>query len=121
MSSIILWRDIFQITEEVCKHYGLSYGKIVPETRKQARCYGETYACDRCRNNPNVEEWNCTEKILYLRTHHLHKPNKPLATSTILRTLAHELAHLKVWGHGNAHRELEGQILEYIKELGYEV
>lgn len=36
----------------------------------------------------------------------------PLATKTVLDSLAHELAHLKVWDHGKAHNKLTKEILE---------
>jgi hypothetical protein len=120
-SSIVLWRDLFQIADKVCAQFNFTYGKIVPETRKLARCYGETRACNKCRKANHINELNCREKVLYIRIHCLHKPNKSLAPSTILRTLAHELAHLREWYHGPAHRRLEREILDFIKEIGYEV
>lgn len=120
-SSILLWRDLFQIADKVCAQFGFSYGKILPETRMRVRCYGETFACPKCVNASHIKQENCREKILYIRLHCLNKPNKPLARATILRTLAHELAHLREWNHGPAHRGLEKEILEFIKEIGYEV
>lgn len=118
--SVLLWKDIHDISDKVCIHFGMRYGKIVPETRKRARHYGETAPCDKCHNNPNVDERNCNEKILSIRVHVLNK-NKPLGNSTILRTLAHELAHLREWYHTPAHKEFEAEILEFIRELGYNV
>jgi hypothetical protein len=120
-SSIVLWKDIHEIAQKVCKHYGLSYGRIVPETRKQARHYGETQTCDKCLNSEYIDEVNCNEKILHIRIHQLNRPRAPLAESTIFRTLAHELAHLRHWKHGPEHREFEEEILELIREMGYRV
>lgn len=118
-NSIVLWKDIHEITQKVCKHYGFTYGKIVPETRKQTKHYGEILPCDKCQNSEHIDEVNCNEKILYIRIHQLNKPRVALATSTILKTLAHELAHLQEWKHGAEHRAFEDEIVELIKELGY--
>ncbi len=118
-NSIVLWKDIHEIAQKVCKHYGFTYGQIVPETRKQTKHYGECRPCDKCMNASHIDEVNCNEKILYIRIHQLNKPRVALATSTILRTLAHELAHLQEWKHGAGHRTFEDEIVELIKELGY--
>ena len=120
--SILLWRDIYDMSDKVAKHFNLRYGKILPETRKLVRFYGEATGCEKCFSSgvPDSEE-RCKEKILRIRIHQITRPNKPLATSTIVETLAHELAHLREWNHGSAHRRLTKEILEYIREIGYEV
>lgn len=120
-NSIVLWRNIHEVAQAVCKHYGLSYGRIVPETRKLTRHYGECQPCDKCANSEYIDETNCNEKILYIRIHQLNKPSVALATSTILSTLAHELAHLGCWNHGPEHRRFEKEIVEFIQELGYNI
>ncbi len=118
-SSIVLWKDIHEIAEKVCKHYSLSYGRIVPEIRKQTKHYGECRPCDKCSNSEHIDEINCNEKILYIRIHQLNKPRVALAKSTILQTLAHELAHLRQWNHGAAHRAFEDEIMAFIRKTGY--
>lgn len=102
--TVILWKRVHEIADKVSKHFGLKYNTIIPETRKLTRCYGE------CKPTPKGTN-------IYIRVHQLKNPRRPLATSTILGTLAHELAHLKYWDHGSAHREFTREILEYIKEL----
>ncbi len=116
-NTIILWKDMHEIADLVCKYFGLSYGKIVPETRMRKQDYGECWPCDRCCKAKYIEEANCKEKILYIRIHQLNKPRQPLATKTIMDTLAHELGHLKEWDHGKKHAEFQDQIKDYIKEL----
>lgn len=120
-SSILLWKDIYEIADKVCKQYGLKYGKIIPETRKLARHYGECRPCLKCTKAEHINHRNCNEKILYIRIHQLNDPKKALASSTILETLAHELAHLREWDHGRAHRAFEKEIITFIRELGYEL
>ena len=120
-TTIVLWKDIHEIADKVCKHYGLSYGKIVPETRKLARHYGECRPCEKCINAKHIDELNCSDKILSIRIHQLNKPRTALSTSTILDTLAHELARLREWAHGKAHKAFQKEIEEYIKNLGYNV
>lgn len=120
-NTIILWKDIHDIAQVICKYYGLTYSKIIPETRKLAKHYGECTPCDKCHKAEHIDERNCNEKILSIRIHQLNKPKIALATSTILRILAHELAHLREWGHGKMHREFEKEIITYMKDLGYDV
>jgi hypothetical protein len=121
-NTVVLWKNIHEIADKISKYYGLRYGKILPETRKQAQHYGECTPCDKCHRAEHIDERNCSDKILYIRVHQLNRPGVPLATSTILRTLAHELAHLRHWGHGKAHRAFEEEIVEYMQEeLGYDV
>lgn len=117
-NSILLWKDIHEVADKVCKHYGLSYSKILPETRKLARHYGECRACDKCYAR-EIDPRNCNEKILYIRIHQLNDPRTALASKTILLTLSHELAHLREWAHGKAHRAFEKEITNLMKELGY--
>jgi len=118
-SSIVLWKDIHEIAQKICRHYGLSYGRIVPEIRKQTRHYGECSPCDKCIKADHIDETNCNEKILYIRIHQLNRPRVALATPTILKTLAHELAHLREWKHGPSHREFEDEIMNFIRKLGH--
>ena len=120
-NTVVLWKDIHEIAQKVAKRYGLTYGKIVPETRKQAKHYGECRPCDKCYKAERIDEINCAEKTLFIRVHQLNRPRVPLATSTILDTLAHELAHLREWNHGKAHKAFAEEVAEYIEELGYDV
>jgi len=120
-ASIVLWKDIHEIANKVCKHYGLAYGKILPETRKLAKHYGECRPCTKCNNAGHIDFRNCNDKVLSIRIHQLNHPNKALATSTILRTLSHELAHLREWEHGKSHRAFDREIIAFIRDLGYDI
>jgi hypothetical protein len=119
--SIILWRDIVDIAQKVCRKYNLKYGQILPCTSKTYRSFGETAPCPRCCNSLVFDGANCKEKIIKIRIHQLNRVNRPLKTSTILNTLAHELAHLKYWDHGREHLNFTKEIVQYIADLGYEV
>ena len=120
-NGILLWRDIFEISRKVCRKFGLHYGKIEPETRKLSHMYGECQPCDRCAYTPHITDANCKHKIILIRIHQLHRPRRPLATRTIIDTLAHELAHLHpdCWEHGRAHRDFQKEILDFIRSMGY--
>ncbi len=119
--SVMLWKEIHDIANAVCTEFGLTYGKIVPETRMRTRHFGECTACDRCSANRGVDEENCSEKILAIRIHQLKRPNLPLSRFTIIHTLAHELAHLApgLFRHGREHKELMKDIVFFIKQEGY--
>ena len=121
MSTIILWKDMHVVADKVCAYFGLSYGRIMPETKKLAKYYGACWPCKKCIDAKHIDEINCNEKIIYIRIHVLNKPSKSLARKTILQTLAHELAHLREWNHGTQFDEFEVEISDYMRELGYEV
>jgi len=120
-NSIILWKDMHEIADKVCAHFGMTYGKIVPETKKLAQYYGICWPCKKCIGAKHIDERNCNEKILYIRLHQLNKPRIALSSKTILSTLSHELAHLKEWDHGPAFDDLEDDIIHFIREMGHEV
>ena len=120
-ASLLLWRDIVEIADKVCVKYDLTYGSIKPCTNRRYRHYGEAGACPRCAKSKRIDDANCKEKVIRIRIHQLNRPNRPLKTTTILDTLAHELAHLRNWNHGEAHREFQAEIIDFIKSLGYTV
>ena len=63
-TTIVLWKNLHEISQKVCKYYGLSYGRIVPETRKLAKHYGECSPCPTCCAAEHIDEVNCNEKIV---------------------------------------------------------
>lgn len=97
MSSILVWREVAVLARRAQKRFGLRTYTIGPETHPRARRYG---ACSEAG-------------AITLRVHVLGRPSRPLKRSTILRTLAHELAHLREWDHGRAHRALTQEILVF--------
>ncbi len=119
--SILLWKDMYEVADKVCAHFGITYGKIMPETKKLAKYYGACWPCKKCIDAKHIDSKNCNEKIIYLRLHQLNKPKVALARKTILQTLAHELAHLREWKHGRTFDEFEDEVSEFMRELGYEV
>ena len=120
-NTILLWKDMHEVTDKVCAHFGLTYSKIMPETKKLAKYYGACWPCKKCIDAEHIDAKNCNEKIIYIRLHVLNKPTKPLARKTILQTLAHEIAHLREWNHGPRFDEFEFEIFEHMRLLGYEV
>ncbi len=120
-NTILLWKDLYEVADKVCAYFGLSYGRIMPETKKLAKHYGACWPCKKCIDAEHIDEKNCNEKIIYIRIHVLSKPTKPLARKTILQTLAHELTHLQEWDHGTNFDNFEYDIEDYMRHLGYEV
>jgi len=114
-NNILAWREIVRITDAVCRRYNLTYGDIVPETDLRVRYYGEARACDICIKNCRPER--CREKTITIRIHQYKKPHIPLSNTTIIRTLAHELAHLdpRCWHHSKEHKQLTDEIIKFIK------
>jgi hypothetical protein len=110
-----------EVTDKVCSYFGLTYGKLLPQRDQRAQYYGICWPCKKCITAEHIDEKNCNEKIIYIRIHVLNKPRVALARKTILRTLAHEIAHLKEWVHGPKFEDFEFDVLEYMRELGYEV
>ena len=104
--SIILWKDLQKITDVVCKKFNLKYNSLIPETRNRAFFFGACISTSKGKN-------------ICLRIHQKGKPRKPLAKSTILHTLSHELAHLKYWKHGKDHNKFQKEILRFIKDKGF--
>lgn len=121
MDTILLWRDLFHIANKVCRKFKLTYGKIEPATRLQYHHYGTCEACPRCVNGKKISTANCREKIIRIRLHQVHRKNRPLKLSTIVDTLAHEMAHLAYWDHSLEHHEFQKRILDYIQSIGYNV
>jgi len=122
---ILIWRTLHEIGEKVCRHFGLKYGKIEPETDLRVHRYGEILPCDRCHTNylnkNGVALANCREKIIKIRIHQIHRPSRSLSLRTIIDTLAHALAHCRpeCWEHSRTHTAFTHEILDYIKEIGY--
>lgn len=121
MADITLWRDILDISEKVAKKFNLTYGKIQALTEPRAHYYGNCSACPRCVKANHIDPENCREKIIKIRLHVLKNKKKALSQRTILRTLAHELAHCKIWNHGPEHDHLTEEIITCIKDLGHTI
>lgn len=121
LPTIVLWRDLIDVANKVCRFYNLTYGQILPYTSKRVRDYGEASPCDRCYNSSKINEENCTEKVIKIRLHQVNRTNRPLQEATVWHTLAHELAHLRHWPHGRSHRAFTKEVVDYIASLGYDV
>lgn len=121
MQGVVIWKEVCEIAEKVARRFNFTYSSILPETRKRARHFGECSICPRCGVSDYIEDANCGQKVIRIRVHQVNNPKRPLSPRTILRTLAHELAHCvpEGWNHGAAHRRLTAEILLYIRELGY--
>lgn len=147
-NSVLLWPVIHRIAKLVCERYKLHYLDRIEPLIANVRYYGETRVCEACANarfniflsksSPNRNSQNrkkkysvkktigrppkfCKKKVISLRLHKYNALKKPLSVSTIMDTLAHELAHLRpdCWAHGRSHQQLQKEILDYIRKIGY--
>ena len=101
MSSILLWKELDELAHKAATKFGIRKTfELRPVTHPRARHFGQ------CSRNG----------VIWLRVHRLGNPKRSLARSTILHTLAHELAHMVKWVHGTKHKELTREILDYLKE-----
>lgn len=64
--------------------------------------------------------WPNTGRIV-VRLHRVGRPRQPLQVSTVMATLAHELAHLRCSTHDAAHGSLTREIAAWFKAQGFPV
>jgi hypothetical protein len=100
MASILLWPELVGIANEARVEFRLPRFTLEPLTHTRARFFGD---CD-LNNYP---------RRIRLRVHRMDG-RRPLSRTTIIGTLAHELAHLKHPGHDRAWRNLNHSILNWI-------
>ena len=99
-SSITLWKELDELAHKAATKFGIRKTfELRPVTHPRARHFGQ---CSR-------------GGVIMLRVHRLGNPRRPLARSTILHTLAHELAHMLKWEHGPKHQERTREILAFLK------
>ena len=101
--SVALWPHLQRIAQLACEEFKLyRFKKLEPVTEQTKREYG------RCFEDGTVK----------LRVYRFREPRRALSRRIIVGTLAHELAHLREWRHGQAHTELTRKIIEFWKERG---
>jgi len=66
-------------------------------------------------------DYSSRTKTLRIRLHRLGRVTRLLTRSTIMATLAHELAHMKGLEHNAAHGELTRQIADWLRTQGQPV
>lgn len=103
MADITLWRDLERLAGATRKKFRLKQYELQPLTLMRRGAFG--YYSDN--------------GVILLRVHQLNRPRRPLARSTILHTLAHELAHLRTWRHGRDHATFAREIWDWWKEEGW--
>ena len=107
MANATIWADLHALGAKAAKRFGLPKAFRLAPLPKRSRC---------------KIDGDCSRRgSIRLRVHRYHRPNQALKRSTILATFAHELAHLREWEHGAAHRALAREIAEWIREQGHPV
>ena len=110
MNGVTLWVTLTEIMEAAKARWGISQDTVLlPFTRGR-----------RTKIDGRAQKYPASIK---LRLHRFHRPNQALAPSTVMATLAHEIAHLTkgCWDHGPAHRAKTREVAEWIRGLGYPV
>lgn len=110
--SATLWPTIHDLTERAARRWEFPAPRLVPALPRHRAIYDG--------------KANRGTRRLVLRVHRFGRPNQPLATTMILATLAHELAHLATWhepgdDHGPRWRKTTKEIAEWIRSLGHKV
>ncbi|MGH8899427.1 MAG: hypothetical protein ACRDZ4_20975 [Egibacteraceae bacterium] len=110
--SAVLWTDLYELTVAACRRFGLVEPILEPMTRRR-----------RCKMDGDCVRGPGRTPVVRLRLHRYHRPRQALARSTIMATLAHELAHLAAgcWNHGRAHDAMAQAIAAWLREQGQPV
>jgi len=114
MADATVWHDIFIISQKVTRHFGLK--------RKLRFEPILAFTCARM-------DGDCLKSsgLIRLRVHRITKGKDgtwkrsnrgAVARSTIMASLGHELAHLRIDDHGPKFREFTLEIANFIRSLG---
>jgi hypothetical protein len=118
MADATVWHDIHVIAQKVAKRFGLKnnlrFEPIPASTgaRRDGDCTKGSYSTQ--------------EGLIRIRVHRIKKGEDgtwkkargSVKRSTILASLAHELAHLRLYEHGPEFRAFTLEIADYIRSLG---
>lgn len=113
MTDVTIWTDVVALGRRIVREFDLypAPKQVVfeplsdhPQRRADGFCHDDT-------NPPKVE----------IRLHCVGKRRRPLRRSTIMSTLAHELAHFRCPRHDAEHGELTREIAAWLKAHGQTV
>ena len=101
----VAWAELHHLAQRLAKRHRLGAFDLVPLAPHDRRvtCWGD---CE--------PEHASGVPLIRLRLHQLsaaRRTKRPLARSTVLRFLCHELAHLREADHGRAHLALAERLL----------
>lgn len=113
MASAVVWATVVNLGRRAAKKFHL-------------RPHGARLSFEPFRLQRNLTiDGRCWVKrgLIQIRVHRTGRPTQSLTSSTIMATLAHELAHLPGKGHGSLahgkeHGELSRQIAEWMRSEG---
>lgn len=115
MPSATLWVDIVRLGRKAARHFKLTSRRIVFEPIMPRPGLAADGGCHK--HGPLGSQL----PHIYLRVFRVNRPRSPLRRSTIMASLAHELAHLRHDDHLAPHGELTRQIAAWLKEQGQPV
>lgn len=107
----LLWLDLAELLDRAKSRFRLPAGiRLEPVRRRytHTRMDGNAH-----RYPPRIQ----------LRLHRVNRPRRAVSPSTIMATLAHEIAHFVRggWDHGPTHRKHTREVAAWIREQGYPV
>jgi hypothetical protein len=119
-NNFTIWAEVVRLARRAARRFSL-----LPDAEK---LWIDAYEPHRTREQDGECRTREFDKNLprgmariIVRLHRAHRIRTPLAVSTVMGTLAHELAHLKVTGHGADHGELTREIAAWMRTQGVPV
>lgn len=110
MANAVVWTDVVRLGRRAAHHFNLPYRKRLRfeplPVRKGSAVDGD---CD------------VSSGLVRIRVHRIGRPTQALTRSTIMATLAHELAHFAEPNHEAGHGELTRQIAAWLRAQGQPV
>ena len=104
-----IWTHLHELADKAARKFQLPTSIIIEPMPARYRGDGD-----------NTRQPGATP-LIRIRVHRVGRPHQSLKTTTILATLAHELAHLKYWDHGKEQYHLTHEIANFFREEGHEV
>lgn len=102
---VTVWRDLHALALLAQRRFRLRRFRLEPMPLNA----GVTHLAD-CELEGRV-------RMIRLRVHRWGRPSATLAHSTLLRLLAHELAHLRHPRHDRAHRALTSALVVFLRSV----
>lgn len=107
----LLWIDLVELLDRAKSRFKLREGIRLEPVRRR---YTHTTMDGKAHRYP---------PRIQLRLNRYRRPSQALKPSTVMATLAHEIAHFVKggWDHGPEHRRITREVAQWIRGQGYDV